>query len=216
MADDRRSPPLIYLVTPPAPDPAALPARLEAALATGRVAAVLIAPGASEEAAEALGQALVPIAQRHNAAALIAEHSRIAGRLGADGLHVSTGIADLRAAAAAFRPKRIVGAGNLPTRHAAMEAAEADIDYLFFGLPHGDIRPEPHPKALELARWAAELMQVPTVLMAGNALAELGAAARAGTDFIALNGAVWNHPGGPAEALEIAAQVVGAAFGAAT
>lgn len=215
MADESRSPPLLYLMTPPAPDAAALPRRLDAALATGLVAAVLIAPGASEEEAEALGRELVPIVQRHNAAALVAEHSRVAGRLRADGLHVSTGIGDLRAAAAAFRPKSLVGAGNLKTRHAAMEAAEAEADYLFFGLPHGDIRPEPHPKAVDLAGWAAELMQVPTVLMAGNALTELHAAALAGTDFVALNRAVWDHPGGPAEALEIAARALRTAAGAA-
>jgi thiamine-phosphate pyrophosphorylase len=188
----------LFLVAPAAPD-RGFAASLAEALAGGDVAAVLIGCGANEGAAEECARELVPVAQQAGAAALIAEHTRVAGRLKADGVQIGTGIGDLRAAAQTFRPKRIVGAASLYSRHAAMEAGEVDIDYVFFGRPHGDIRDEPHPKALELATWWSEVMQVPAVVMAGRAVESVATAAATGAAFVAVHEAVWAHAGGPVE-----------------
>ena len=49
-------------------------------------------------------------------------------------------------------PKRIVGAGNLTSRHAAMQAGELEPDYLFFGRPHGDTHDAPHPEGARSCR----------------------------------------------------------------
>jgi thiamine-phosphate pyrophosphorylase len=190
----------LYLVVPAAPAEG-FAARLEETLAAGDIAAVLIGCGANEVAAEEVAEPLVPIVQRAGAAALIAEHTRIAGRLKADGVHIGSGLGDLREAVRSFRPKRIVGAGGLSSRHAAMEAGEADIDYVFFGRPHGDTHDEPHPKALELAEWWSDVMQVPAVVMAGRSLDSVATAAATGAAFVALHEAVWAHAGGPAEAV---------------
>ncbi len=195
---------LLYLVTPAGFDRQTFPRAMEAALGTGLVAAVLIGAGANEETAEQEAALLVPVIQAHNAAALVAEHTRAAGRARADGVHVATGIADLKRAVERFAPKQIVGAGGLRTRHAAMEAGEAGADYVFFGQPHGDIRHEPHPRALELAEWWSDLMEIPAVIMAGHALESVSAAGETGAGFVALHRAVWEHPGGPAEAVLIA------------
>ena len=188
----------LFLVAPAAPGDG-FAALLEEALAAGDVAAVLIGSGASDGAAEACAKHLVPIVQSAGAAALIAEHTRIAGRLDADGVQVGGGPGDLRAAAQSFRPKRIVGAAGLYSRHAAMEAGEADIDYVFFGRPHGDIRDEPHPKALALAQWWSELMEMPAVVMSGRAPESVAMAAATGAAFVGVNDAVWAYPAGPAE-----------------
>jgi thiamine-phosphate pyrophosphorylase len=190
----------LMLVAPATPGDG-FAAGLEAALAVGNVAAVLIGCGVSERVAEEIAAPLVPIVQQAGAAAIIADHTRVSGRLKADGVQIFSGLGDLRAAALSFRPKRIVGAGSLYSRHAAMEAGEIDIDYVFFGRPHGDSRPEPHPKALELAEWWSELMQVPAVIMAGAAIDSVAAAAATGAAFVALHDAVWSHAAGPAEAV---------------
>jgi thiamine-phosphate pyrophosphorylase len=126
----------------------------------------------------------------------------------ADGVHVTTGLEDLRLAVSSLRPRRIVGAGNLASRHAAMEAGEADPDYVFFGRPHGDTHAEPHPKALELVEWWSEVTNIPAVVMAGRSLDSVPAAAATGASFIALNEAVWRHPGGPREAIERALELL--------
>lgn len=191
----------LFLVTPLAADPQTFPARLEEALAGGGVAAVLIVTGAGGNAGEAMAARLVPLIQEAGAAALVADDTRIAGRHKADGVHVASGFGDLRMAAESLRPRCIVGAGNLHSRHSAMEAAELGIDYVFFGRPHGDTHDQPHPKALHLAEWWSGLMEVPAVMMAGRSLEGIAEAAATGAAFVALNDAVWSHPEGPGDAI---------------
>jgi thiamine-phosphate pyrophosphorylase len=192
----------LILVTPAEPD-AAFPARLEEALGDGDVAAVLVAGGAGREA-EKTASELVPIIQAAGAAALIADDTRLAGHVKADGVQVSTGLDDLRLAMESFRPKRIVGAGGLASRHDAMQVGELDIDYVFFGRPHGDTRDTPHPRALELAEWWSELTQIPAAIMAGRTIESVAVAAATGAAFIAVGDAIWSHRAGPAEAVTLA------------
>jgi thiamine-phosphate pyrophosphorylase len=191
----------LFLVTPQLADADTLPSRLAEALSAGDVAAVLITAADSEEATEAIATKLVPLIQRAGAAALIGGYTRVAGRLRADGVHVGSGLGDLKTAIDSFRPRHIVGAGNLHSRHAAMEAGELGPDYLLFGHPHGDTHDAPHPKALELAEWWSELTDVPAVAMAGRSLESVAEAAATGAAFVGLHQAVWSHAGGPADAI---------------
>ena len=89
-----------------------------------------------------------------------------------------------------------------------MEAGEAGVDYLFFGRPHGDTHDEPHPKALDLAEWWSELMEVPAVVMAGRSLDSVGEAAATGAAFVAVHQAVWSNEAGPGEAVRAANAVL--------
>jgi thiamine-phosphate pyrophosphorylase len=187
----------LFLVTPSQSDAEHFPSRLAEALAAGDAAAVLIA---SEAETAAIG-ALVPIIQQAGAAALVMNDTRLAGHVKADGVHVESGIANLRTAVESFRPKRIVGAGGLDSRHAAMQAGELDVDYVFFGRPHGDTHDAPHPKTLELGEWWSEVMQIPAVVMAGRSLASIAETATTGADFVGVGTAIWSHPDGPAVAI---------------
>lgn len=195
----------LYLVAPPRIDAETFAPRLSEALAAADVAAVLLAiEGAGQES---LGP-LVEIIQRAGAAALVADDTRLAGHAKADGVHVSGGTEELRLAIDSFKPKRIVGAGNLFSRDAAIDAGELDLDYIFFGRPHGDTHDAAHPKALELAEWWSEVMQVPAVVMAGRSLDSVAEAAATGADFVALHDAVWTHANGPADAVRRAAEML--------
>jgi thiamine-phosphate pyrophosphorylase len=195
----------IFLVSPPRIDAATFAPRLEEALSAADVAAVLLA---IEDASEQLLQPLVQITQLAGAAALITDDTRLAGHVKADGVHVGGGFENLRLAIESFKPKRIVGVGNVQSRHAALEAGELDVDYLFFGRPHGDTHDAPHPKALELAEWWSEMTEVPAVVMAGRAIDSVREAADTGAEFIALHDAVWAHPNGPGEAMRRAAAML--------
>jgi thiamine-phosphate pyrophosphorylase len=190
----------LFLVTPRRIDAAYFPARLAEALAAGDVAAVLLA---SEAEADTIA-ALVPVIQQAGAAAIVMDDTRVAGRVNADGVHIEGGIAELRIAVESFRPKRIVGAGRLDSRDAAMEAGEFGVDYVFFGRPHGDTHDSPHPKALELGEWWSEVMQIPAVVMAGRSLASIAEVATAGAEFVGVGEAVWSHPDGAAAAISAA------------
>jgi len=124
MSTSQAGVPRFVLVAPEDAEPQGFAPRLAEALEAGDVAAVLIG-GRTEAQAEAFADALVPVAQAHGAAALILDHSRVAGRTRADGLHIEADRGGIADAVGRWKPAGIVGAGGLLTRHAAMEAAEA-------------------------------------------------------------------------------------------
>ena len=202
--------PGLYLITPPVFDLAAFPARLEAALAAAPVDCLLIAPDPEAMDVQAVARALVPVAQKHGVAALVPNDTRIAGRVKADGVHVDGDIEAIEDAIRALKPDGIVGVGDLRTRHAAMEAGERDIDYVFFGLLDRPEDPEPHPKTLDLAAWWVPLFDAPCVVLAGATLASVAEAAATGAEFVALRAVIWDHPDGPAAAMVAVAATLGA------
>lgn len=201
MPDDSERPRL-FLVTPAEVNAETFPPLLADVLNAANIAAVLI------HANEAVAGALVPIIQSAGAAAITLDDTRVAGRVKADGVHIGTGLGDLRIAVDSFGGKRVVGAGNIHSRHAAMEAGEIGVDYVFFGRPHGDTHPEAHGKALDLAEWWSDLMEIPAVVMAGNAVERIAEATATGAAFVAVHDAVWSHPAGAVEAARRAAAML--------
>ena len=189
----------LCLVTPAFVEPTAFAPILADALAGGDVASLIVTGGAA--GLQALAEALVPIAQARGVAALIHNDTRIVGRARADGVHIDSGIADLRDAVSTLRPRAIVGAGGLQSRHDAMTAGEADPDYLFFGRLDGDSGDDIFDKALDLAAWWSSMFVIPAVVMGGGKVASVRAAADAGIEFVALCRAVWEHADGPSAAV---------------
>ncbi|MCB1496126.1 MAG: thiamine phosphate synthase [Bauldia sp.] len=199
----------LCLVTPADIDGAAFRPLLDAALGAGDVASLIITGGPQD--LQLTAEALVPVAQAHNVAALVLNDTRIAGRSRADGVHVDSGPADLKTAIEAFRPDKIVGAGTIRTRHDAMLIGEFDPDYLFFGRLDGDNRPDIFPKALDLAAWWSSMFVVPAMVMGGNTLHSVAEAAATDVEFVALRDAIWDHPSGPAQAVGEANRILDAA-----
>lgn len=201
----------LCLITPPVFDLATLAPLLDGALASGEVASVIIATeGLAPDLRLAAAEKLVPIAQANGAAAILTA-SDLVLRAGADGLHVTGGISDLRRAVDEWRPDRIVGSGGIHSRHEAMLLAETECDYLFFGRFDGDDGAAIHEKTLDLAAWWSALFEIPAIVMGGTSLDCVAEAAAARIEFIALRSAVWDHPDGPAKAVEAAARLVLAA-----
>jgi thiamine-phosphate pyrophosphorylase len=212
--DDRTNPrrpdPRLYLVSPKVADAAAFADTLAAtlagaALAGAGVAAVLLRLEAPDERGLInIGKALAPLIQNAGAACIIAGHPGIVARVGGDGAHL-IGIDAFSAARAALQPERIAGCGGLATRHDAMLAAEAGADYVLFGEPDQDgHRPSPEAVA-ERVTWWAEIFEPPCVGYAAT-LAEVGALAAAGADFVAVGDCIFEDGRGPAAALAEAAQ----------
>ena len=57
-------------------------------------------------------------------------------RGGADGVHLpGRDMGPLKRALTALKPERIVGAGDVRSRHDAMQAGETGVDYVMFGEP---------------------------------------------------------------------------------
>jgi thiamine-phosphate pyrophosphorylase len=209
MTEDNFVRPRLVLVTTLLPDGEAGQDMLRAALKAGDVASVIIEPaGRAEAAFQRFAEELVPLVQDAGAAAIVAEDTRCAGRVRADGFHTSTGdIAMLGEAVARFSPKLIVGASGFNTRHEAMEAGERLPDYIFFGKFGADRDPEPHKRNVELARWWAEIVEVPCILQGGASLDHLARAAETGAEFVALSAAIFAEPSGIGQAMEQANRI---------
>ena len=192
----------LVLITPPGIDPAALERKLSAALAAGDVASLILPRYDLDDAAfQALCERLVPLAQESGAAAIVAGDTRVAGRVGADGIHVEEGKAGLAEAVSRHGGRMMVGTGGVKTRDDALELGEEQPDYIFFGRFGYDTKPEPHSRNLSLGRWWAEMIEIPCIVLGGSDVASVRDVAATGAEFVALSQAVFGEGADPAAAV---------------
>ncbi|MCW2236517.1 thiamine phosphate synthase [Azospirillum canadense] len=194
----------LYLVTPPALEPAAFAPLLAEALDAGDVACVqLRMKDCSDDAIRRACDALRPIAQDRGVAFILNDHPQLARETGCDGVHVGQKDTPYDQARKILGRDAIVGVTCHDSRHLAMEAGEAGADYVAFGAffptstKEADYKAEP-----ELLRWWSELMEVPCVAIGGITPENCGPLVTAGADFLAVVSAVWHHPGGPGAAVK--------------
>lgn len=193
----------IFLIASPDVDANACTRMLDEALAAAPVAAMLLPRGARGEGSyKALVKAVAPRAQAAGVAVLIEGDPGLVRTLGVDGLHVEGDVSKVKAATAALKPDYIVGAGQIASRHDAMSKGELGPDYIFFGPLSGPRDPEQR----EMARWWAEIMEVPSVLSDPAATAD--SATAEGSEFIALGESVWTAPEGVTARLEAIAKAL--------
>ncbi len=190
----------LYLITPPALDPARFADDLAAALDAGDVAAVqLRLKDIDDNTLRRAIDVLRPVAQSRGVAFLLNDRPDLVRDSGCDGAHVG---ADDMAVAAARRllgPDLTLGASCYASRDRAMAAGEAGADYVAFGafFPTAT-KDAPARAAPEILAWWAELMELPAVAIGGISAENCAPLVRAGADFLAVIGAVWGHPTGPA------------------
>ena len=191
----------LYLITPPAlPDLAAFAEALARALDAGDVAALQIRlKGAPDETVLRAAEAILPVAQPRGVAVLMNDRMDLAKRAGCDGVHLGQGDGDPVAARTLLGPEATIGVTCHASRHLAMEAGEAGADYVAFGafFPT-DTKEVVHKAEPEILEWWSEMFEVPCVAIGGITAANCAPLVRAGADFLAVIGAVWNHPEGPA------------------
>ena len=155
-----------------------------------------LAPGAD---ARVIIPPFLAAATKYDCALILEEDTRLAARLGADGVQVSGAGEALDAALESLKPERIVGVCGLRSRDDAMWAGEKGADYVMFGEPRGEGPPQALDALLERVGWWAEIFQTPCVAYA-ESIEAAGALARAGADFVAIGEAVWGDAS-PADAI---------------
>jgi thiamine-phosphate pyrophosphorylase len=196
----------LFLDLPPIPNAAQFKPLLLSALGAGNIACVLLRDSGNADPKSA-ARALMPLVQAREAAFLVEGDPRLAVRVGADGVHLPYSPDAIETALSSLAPDAIVGAGRLATRDDAMSAAEAGASYVMFGEPDVNGTDASADHTLERVAWWAEIFNVPCVAYAG-ALDEIGPLAEAGAEFVALGHAVWEHPGGPADAIKEAQAIL--------
>jgi thiamine-phosphate pyrophosphorylase len=191
----------LYLITPPAlPDLPGFAEQLARALDAGDVAALqLRLKDVPDEAILRAAEALMPIAHRHDVAFLMNDRMDLAKRAGCDGVHLGQGDGDPVAARKLLGAEAMIGVTCHASRHLAMEAGEAGADYVAFGafFPTGT-KATQHVAEVDLLEWWSEMFEIPSVAIGGIGAANCPPLVRAGADFLAVVGAVWNHPEGAA------------------
>lgn len=192
LADDRRHTQL-YLISPL--DVGGLfPDRLARALDAGPVAAFQFrVKGIDEHAAAHLAEPLQRICADRDVAFIINDSISLAKRLGADGVHLGQEDGDVADARERLGRDAQVGVTCHNSRHLAMEAGEAGVDYVAFGAFFPTTTKEvSHQAELETLSWWQALFEIPCVAIGGITPDNCAPLIVAGADFLAVSGAVWS------------------------
>jgi thiamine-phosphate pyrophosphorylase len=204
----------LYLITPAAFDPLAFSDTLASALDAGDVAAVqLRLKDVEDDALKHAIDILRPVAQSRDVAFLINDRPDLAVAHGCDGAHV--GQTDTSAAVARkILGKLTLGVTCHDSRDLAIEAAEAGADYVAFGAFFPTASKEATtPADIETLRWWTELTELPAVAIGGITAENCAPLVQAGADFLAVIGAIWNHPEGPEAGVRALNAAIAAASG---
>ena len=151
----------------------------------------------SEHEAARLAEPLQRICAEHEVAFIVNDSISLAKRLGADGVHLGQddmardgGVSEARKA---LGKDAQIGVTCHGSKHLGMEAGDAGADYVAFGAfyPTTTKRVEHHAEP-EILTWWQSLFEIPCVAIGGITPQNLAPLVKAGADFIAVSGAVWN------------------------
>ncbi|HYJ82631.1 MAG TPA: thiamine phosphate synthase, partial [Allosphingosinicella sp.] len=179
------------------------PGRLERALDGGPVAAFQFrVKGVDQHEAARVAEPLQRICERREVAFIVNDDVALARRIGADGVHLGQGDGDPREARERLGPTAQIGVTCHASRHLAMEAGDAGVDYVAFGAFFPTSTKEtahrPDPSILS---WWSRLFEIPCVAIGGITPENGRVLIEAGADFLAVCNAVWGHEAGPEAAV---------------
>jgi len=190
----------LYLITPQRFDPLVFRDSLAAALDAGDVACLqLRLKDANDDDIARATEALMPIAAARDVAFLLNDNAALAVKLGCDGAHLGQGDGN-HAEARRLLAGRILGITCHASRHLAMEAGDLGADYVAFGAFYPtETKETVHRAGPDILAWWDEMFEVPSVAIGGITAENCAPLVQAGADFLAVIGAVWKNPNGPAE-----------------
>ncbi len=204
-----RHPCQLYLISP-LETGGDFPERLRQALAAGPVAAFQFrVKDVDRGEAARLAEPLKAICDEFDVAFIVNDDIALAQHLGADGVHLGQGDESLENARAALGKDVQIGITCHDSRHLAMEAGEGGANYVAFGafFPT-ETKETRHRPELDLLTWWSEMMEIPSVAIGGITPDNCPPLIDAGADFLAVCGAVWQDPAGPAAAVKKFAEML--------
>ncbi|WP_324827614.1 thiamine phosphate synthase [Qipengyuania zhejiangensis] len=140
-----------------------------------------------------LAEPLQAICAARDVAFIVNDDIALAKRLQADGVHLGQDDGDPRQAREELGPDAQIGITCHASKHFAMEAGEASADYVAFGAFYPSSTKETeHRPDVEILEWWSAVFELPCVAIGGITPANCGPLIKAGADFLAVSGAVWN------------------------
>ncbi|MDP9137390.1 MAG: thiamine phosphate synthase [Pseudomonadota bacterium] len=163
---------------------------LAAALAEGDAASVLVKAGTRQRE---IAEAMLPPARARGVALLVEQDADLAAELGADGLQMTAGVADLAAARRTLGSDAILGVDCGSSRHAAMSVGEAGADYVGFSGVRRDA------DGGSIVAWWANLFEVPCVALDELTEVEARRMVLDGADFVTPPRTIWESEAAAAQ-----------------
>ncbi len=204
----------LYLISPERLDhPNLFADELRAALKGGDIAAFqLRLKDVGDAAIARAADTLRPICQQRDVAFIMNDRPDLAVKLDCDGVHIGQEDTSYKEARMIVGPDRQVGVTCKASRDLAMTAAEAGADYVAFGafFP-STTKTVTTPASLEIVEWWSELFEVPCVAIGGITVENCQSVIKAGADFLAVAGGVWNYKDGPEAAVRAFNDLFGSA-----
>lgn len=190
----------LYLITPPVFD---LPAFRDVFAAVCDAADIPCVQLRLKQADDATWQrsieTLMPLAHARNIAFILNDRADLAKKYGCDGVHLGKDDAPYAATRHLLGPDSILGVSCYGSKDLAMDLAAAGADYVAFGAVFPSTT-KPHAPAINpqiLEDWVT-FATTPCVAIGGIHASNCRPLVQMGVDFIAVIGAVWDHPDGAA------------------
>lgn len=194
----------IYLISPPAFVLEEFLPLAEAALATGHVAAFqLRMKHANDAEIIESGTALRELCHHYGTMFILNDRPDLAVKLKADGVHLGDEDISPAEARKIVGDDMTIGSSCYGSMERAMAMGEQGADYVAFGAFYETKTKEPkgRPEPEILTRWTDQA-NLPCVAIGGIKDNNCAPIVKAGADFIAIVSYVWEHPNGPAAAVE--------------
>ncbi len=199
---EARLPCQLYLISPPTIDDVFCD-RVRAAADGGAIAAFqLRLKGIDDHAVARLAEPVQRLCADLDISFIVNDSIAMARRLGADGVHLGQSDGDLREARDVLGRDAQIGVTCHNSRHLAMEAGEAGADYVAFGaMFQSGTKDAKVFASLDIVNWWSLISPIPCVAIGGVTPDNARPVIKAGADFIAASGSVWNAAEGPASAV---------------
>lgn len=191
----------LYLITPASFRISGFTERLASVLDGFEIACVRMAlTTTSEDDLARASDALRAVCDPRDVPLVVNDHFRLVDRLGLDGVHLTDGARQVRAARKLLGRDAIVGAFARTSRHDAMTAGEIGADYVSFGPLSSSSLGDGEQAPVDLFEWWSQTIEIP-VVAEGGVTPDIADHLAGVTDFVAIGDEAWTHPDGEAVAL---------------
>ena len=193
----------LYIISPANININEFPSSLEEVLKTGLVACFqLRLKNLNDQELINISKVLKPICNKFDVPFILNDRLDLANKIGADGVHLGEDDSSILDARKLLGPKAIIGASCYNSKHLAMKAAEQGANYVAFGAFFETKTKKAKTKAVMslIEDWIL-ISDIPCVAIGGINSKNCHELIKAGVDFIAVVGAIWNNIDSPRKAI---------------
>ena len=193
----------LYIISPDNININEFSSSLEEVLETGLVACFqLRLKNLNDQELINISKVLKPICNKFDVPFILNDRLDLANKVGADGVHLGEDDSSILDARKLLGPKAIIGASCYNSKHLAMKAAEQGANYVAFGAFFETKTKKAKTKAVMslIEDWVL-ISNIPCVAIGGIDSKNCHELIKAGVDFIAVVGAIWNNIDSPRKAI---------------